>query len=344
MKHTVPDSYSCTYSEADIALVSPLLEYRDSTQTFVLNHVQYDCVYILHKIHCRRTKFDLGNTRGHHHKMQDPNPPGTSYLSPKRKRDDQDSLMTDSPSPSRLRTTNLPIRPVLEEEVSSGCSPRTSVAGHLQGLDLHPHNKIPQLEFDQDNQFQMGAHKSSFGSSTFTPHIFLPNPSYNTPVTPPPSSDGPLSMISKLDTKSYAINGPVEIPETPRLRPVSSPTPPPSATVEKPQKLSPSSPAQTLWWSDSEITGHDPKDPSDDGYGINGVGFLPTPAIANARVERRKRQVAEWKNREAREARQKRSDRRRRRDLEAGAAGNPIVHNEAGSSADEGRRVRFLEV
>jgi hypothetical protein len=63
-------------------------------------------------------------------------------------------------------------------------------------------------------------------------------------------------------------------------------------------------------WHDHEITGHNPTDPTDDGYGINGVGFKPTAAIAWARSQKRQRQVAEWKSREAREAREKRRERR----------------------------------
>ena len=72
-------------------------------------------------------------------------------------------------------------------------------------------------------------------------------------------------------------------------------------------------PAQAaLTWQDDEITGHE-IDPSgdDDGEGINGIGFRPTPAIDFARKQRRKQQVNEWKAREAREARQKRFERRR---------------------------------
>jgi hypothetical protein len=66
-----------------------------------------------------------------------------------------------------------------------------------------------------------------------------------------------------------------------------------------------------LVWHDSEITGHNPSDPSDDGYGINGIGFKPTASIAWARSQKRQKQVAEWKNREAREARERRRERRR---------------------------------
>lgn len=66
------------------------------------------------------------------------------------------------------------------------------------------------------------------------------------------------------------------------------------------------------FWHDSEITGHDPTDPNDDGYGINGIGFRPTPALAWSRSQRRKQQLTDLKNREAREARQQRSERRKR--------------------------------
>ena len=68
----------------------------------------------------------------------------------------------------------------------------------------------------------------------------------------------------------------------------------------------------SMTWHESEITGHKPTDPNDDGYGINGIGFKPTPAIAWARSQKRKQQLAEYRNREAREARQQRSERRTR--------------------------------
>ena len=108
---------------------------------------------------------------------------------------------------------------------------------------------------------------------------------------------------------------------------------------KSPPPLSP-----TLWWHDEEITGHNPNDPTDDGYGINGVGFLPTPAIANARAERRRKQIAEWKNREAKEARQKRGDRRRRRDLESSSSGNGTTQGKPSVKTKNGRKVRFLEI
>ena len=65
-----------------------------------------------------------------------------------------------------------------------------------------------------------------------------------------------------------------------------------------------------------KLQGHgpDPQDPADDGEGINGVGFSPTPAIAYARTQRWRKQLNLWKERESREARAKRGELRRRQD------------------------------
>ena len=278
--------------------------------------------------------------------MQVPDSPNTPCFSPKRKRDAYDSSMIDAPSPSRVKTTNLPIRSLTEDEILSGGSPRTTVAGHLRDLDLESQNDIPKLDCHIQDGTQPRDLKAGFGSGALNSHLFPSTKPYSSPVTPPSSSDGPISGPSQTGNNDLiTTNLSLEIPETPRLRPVSSPTPPPSvkkARLPKSPPPTPSSPA--LWWSDTEITGHDPKDPSDDGYGINGIGFLPTPAIANARAERRKKQVAEWKIREAREARQKRSDRRRRRDAEIGPAGGSLGQSENGLGFEKERRVRFLEI
>lgn len=259
------------------------------------------------------------------------------YLTPKRKRCEQDSLLADAPSPSRIRTTNLPTRPLLKHECSNGGSPRTNVAGHLQNLDLQEQSPISDLDVSMPIGSPIGRSENGLQSGGFNPSIVLPDKTYTAAITQAPDSYGTFTTWAALETHDKDSVKPLEIPETPRLRPVSSPTPPPSAKKSKsPDPLSP-----TLWWHDEEITGHNPSDPTDDGYGINGIGFLPTPAIANARAERRKKQVAEWKNREAREARQKRGDRRRRRDPDFGTPGSSINH---GKRTDESRKVRFLEI
>ena len=94
-----------------------------------------------------------------------------------------------------------------------------------------------------------------------------------------------------------------------------------------------------LWWSDAEITGHqlDPHDPTDDGLGINGIGFVQTPANAFARARKREKQVQDWKERENREARIRRGHRRRQRhqDVELRNLSDP-------ENVADTKRVRFL--
>ena len=89
----------------------------------------------------------------------------------------------------------------------------------------------------------------------------------------------------------------------------------------------------SLTWHDDEITGHDPTDPDDDGEGINGIGFRPTPAEAYARTQKRRQQMAEYRNREAREARKMRSERRRGSEMSKASK----------EEQETARRVRFLE-
>jgi len=69
-------------------------------------------------------------------------------------------------------------------------------------------------------------------------------------------------------------------------------------------------------WQEHEITGHLMQDADDDGYGINGIGFRPTPAIAYERSQKRKMQLSAWKVRESSEARERRGERRRKLDDE----------------------------
>jgi hypothetical protein len=97
-----------------------------------------------------------------------------------------------------------------------------------------------------------------------------------------------------------------------------------------------------LTWQESEITGHEiHRSLGDDGEGINGVGFRPTPAIAQARRQKRKNQLSEWRAREAREARQRRFEKRQQ-----GEGKGYSVDVDVGSGGDEGQRrvVRFEEI
>lgn len=90
-----------------------------------------------------------------------------------------------------------------------------------------------------------------------------------------------------------------------------------------------------LTWHEDEITVYDPEDEDDDGVGINGIGFKPTPAIAYARTVKRRQQLAEYKKREEREARARRNLRRR------GDAERAIPSLESKDAT--ARKVRFTE-
>ncbi|OTA98982.1 hypothetical protein M426DRAFT_325537 [Hypoxylon sp. CI-4A] len=68
-----------------------------------------------------------------------------------------------------------------------------------------------------------------------------------------------------------------------------------------------------LTWHEDEITVYDPEDQDDDGTGINGIGFKPTAAVAHARAQKRRQQLADYRKREESEARAKRNQRRRQR-------------------------------
>lgn len=89
-----------------------------------------------------------------------------------------------------------------------------------------------------------------------------------------------------------------------------------------------------LTWHEDEITVYDPDDADDDGVGINGIGFKPTPAIAYARTMKKRQQLAEYRKREEREARARRSYRRR---------GSPERSPPKLERKQTARKVRFKE-
>ena len=109
-----------------------------------------------------------------------------------------------------------------------------------------------------------------------------------------------------------------------------------------PVPFSPTSPLSptALTWKPAEITGHILSStldtPDDDGYGLHGIGFKPSPQLALARQMRRRQQVMEWRAREAREARMARW---RKRDGTGNASGVEGVTEVGGGEMK--RVVRF---
>ncbi len=91
----------------------------------------------------------------------------------------------------------------------------------------------------------------------------------------------------------------------------------------------------SLTWQEDEITVYDPNDADDDGTGINGIGFKPTPAIAHARALKRRQQLVEYRKREEREARAWRSLHRARAHQQAAAAAVRVATVAAATSVTE---------
>ncbi|CCC12929.1 hypothetical protein SMACR_06071 [Sordaria macrospora] len=157
----------------------------------------------------------------------------------------------------------------------------------------------------------------------------------NISMAPPSSLSG--AAAAKMSRKS----------KTPPLQPqpaastsTSSPT---SPTITDPLRAS-------LTWQDSEITIYDPDDSDDDGTGINGIGFKPTPEMEHARRMKRKKQLAEYRKREMGEARARRKERRAGADGLVGSGtdgggpkGKDVIATAKGKLKAEKRRVRFME-
>ncbi|PNS21265.1 hypothetical protein CAC42_1044 [Sphaceloma murrayae] len=143
-------------------------------------------------------------------------------------------------------------------------------------------------------------------------------------------SSPPLSPAEKGNKRiiSPPRFSPTELPSTPNRTPITSPSKRPLVPVtcsqnpSSPSTNRSSSPAVSFW-QPKEITGHviDTSTPDDDGLGINGIGFQPTAAMAEARRSRRRQQISEWRAREAKEDRRRRFERRKGR----GRAGAEVV-------------------
>jgi hypothetical protein len=287
------------------------------------------------------------------------NPADPTLSTPKRKRSLPPTAARKG-SPSIL-TTNLASATLPDEDGASG-SPRTRVAYRFQGLDLEG-SAITKLDLKDSSQAGSAVDEddllrkrprilesegfeipetpqgleASFGSDGLEPsQNFQGSLQKNDepgPVVFKGLGDHARSSTSKLSRSYPSINRLADSKSRGRKR-LSSP--PLSSTVDASlldkEDMFVDPDRAALTWHDDEITGHDPSDPEDDGEGINGIGFKPTPAEARARAERRRQQMAEYKSREMKEARAKRSERRR-----GGASMT------TGSKEEAARRVRFSE-
>ncbi|KAJ8063701.1 hypothetical protein OCU04_007566 [Sclerotinia nivalis] len=289
--------------------------------------------------------------------------------SPKRKRNNLQPPTPPDSSPMRLELeTSMTFPTITPDEASQG-SPRTKVAYHFQGLALDGPTDIKKLDLKKKGRETTNAESAvrkrvkMFASKdvdmTGSTVMEIPEtPQTKTfkaaigderKVDPIIREMGnnirlhneldPIIFRAGLSGKEGRDGLARPYPSINRLpdsksRKKRMGTPPLSryddAMEGKGEVLDPD--RVSLTWHDDEITGHKPDDPDDDGEGINGIGFRPTPAIAYARTERRKQQMADYRSREAREARARRSERRRGTEAAAREKANNVA-----------RRVRFLE-
>lgn len=283
-----------------------------------------------------------------------------TFSSPKRKRDDQPQPPpTKKLSPVRLET-KIPSSPLAAEDDTG--SPRTKIAYRFKGLDIGG-GGVPTFELGESANLDGAMNLDDNNSASKRLKIFG-NEDLEIPETPQVNRDrvnNDLSTNASLQTapNGLPLSGEVDpvvfkgmiarssasklvrsYPSINRLADSKSRgrkrmgTPPLVAGTEMDAEVTIVDPDRAaLTWHDDEITGHDPDDPDDDGEGINGIGFKPTPAIAYARAEMRKKQLADYRSRESREARAKRNERRR---------GSPGLSS-ASREEEAARRVRFME-
>lgn len=238
-------------------------------------------------------------------------------ISPKRKRmtSEPDSYIpsTLSPSPSVVSVNSLPEVKLREGENLGAHSPRTAVAGRLGELALRgersSRSELPSSSGAEDAVVTSAPAPCWFGShSGYDMPRSLPAEGSDTILSGPSESAAKNRPENEIAT-AFAPPTMEGITSSPRKK--RNPQAKPKVRNQRGSPpLADSMDDDPFTWHDSEITGHLLSDPNDDGYGINGVGFKPTAAIAWARSQRRQRQVADWKSREAREARERRRERR----------------------------------
>lgn len=219
-------------------------------------------------------------------------------------------------------------------------SPRSKVAGQFERLQINKGASLPVIDFGSGDagavatkkarhsddpfgqqpqqQAQYAARESNHLSHSHELQPQSPQPVLEiaeTPqdagnaaqlLTPPPPSSSPsVKLLLSTRRPNPKLHRASPSPSVRALATSSS-----STTAAGPPRQLPNPTALT--WQDSEITGHNiDREHDDDGYGINGIGFRPTHAVAQHRALKRRQQILEWRAREAREARQKRSERRR---------------------------------
>lgn len=209
------------------------------------------------------------------------------------------------------------------DEDESKMRKRTRLSPVLSSsMPLEPAQRtaIPESPYPPEGQQNVTA-EPNHRQPRFAPieHVPLKTNTLRPHGTAPAAFTSSPNVSPNKIIKSYAVNNRFVEAVKPRSRKRAG-TPPLVATTTKAGNADQPGDPDTevidpvradLTWHDDEITIYDPADKDDDGTGINGIGFKPTPAIAYARTMKRRQQLAEYRKREEREARAHRSLRRR---------------------------------
>jgi hypothetical protein len=135
-------------------------------------------------------------------------------------------------------------------------------------------------------------------------------------IDPQVTNKGPSVSSGGLRTSFPSINRLSDSKSRSRKRsgtpPLSTRRKPSESITEEEEDMTIVDPIRAaLTWREDEITVYDAQDKDDDGIGLNGIGFRPTPAVAYARAQKRRQQLSEYKKREESEARARRNFKRR---------------------------------
>ncbi|KAG6227910.1 hypothetical protein E4U34_005132 [Claviceps purpurea] len=217
-------------------------------------------------------------------------------------------------------------------------SPRSNMAHRFRGLTLGSGDGAPHDEgnaHDDDDNNTMGTTQKRLRMDLGVGQIDNQDP--RNQISELPNSrrhmgfkthatvaDSPSSTsLSPNETKTTGIikSSPRKRAATPPLKFNSASTWPeeeksrPNSTTDRPPRKGERDVVDpiraALTWHEDEITIYDPNDADDDGTGVNGIGFKPTPALEHSRIMRRREQMAAYRKREECEARAKRTQRRR---------------------------------
>lgn len=293
-----------------------------------------------------------------------------AHPSPKRKREQPQQIPLLNTALA-IRPAQTPPRRDSPAPSSGTESPRNAVADQLRGMTLIATAAVPMspltptddvtrkkpklAAMDVDEEAAPGTHTTQTEAKTREDFDILDTVSFMSPLdTSREIPETPQAPRPRIVTDIAAFAQPTTFMSSsggtwsPQIS-FSSQTSQTSSTTtttgrassySRQRKAPVSPPLSALTWQDDEITGHltgPANDPDDDGTGLNGIGFKPTPAIAYHRAQKRKQQLSEWKARETREARAKRSQRRHR-----GVSARPHASRE--SSVERDVPTRSLEV